>query len=205
MSGGEEGPELIAWGVAARALGEEVSGDAHVVRPFPDGILVGVVDGLGHGPEAATASRLATGVIEAHAGEDVVSLLTRCHRRLQRTRGAAMALASFRPGGVMTWVGVGGVDAVLLRADPAARPRREALLLAGGVVGYELPRVRASMLEVDRGDTLVVATDGVRPGFAEGVRLGEAPQDAARAVLDRFRTGTDDALVLVARYVGGRW
>jgi hypothetical protein len=202
MLGREEKPELLTWGVAARSFDGQVSGDGYVLRSFPGGILVCVVDGLGHGPEAAAASRLAIEVMEAHASEDVVSLVRRCHRRLQRTRGAAVALASFGQAGAMTWVGVGSVDAVLLRADPDARPRREALLLPGGVVGYELPPLRSCTLDVHPGDTLVLATDGIRPGFAEGVRLGESPQRAAEAILERFGTGTDDALVVVVRHLG---
>jgi len=33
--------------------GQAVSGDMHLVRPFEDGVLVALVDGLGHGEEAA--------------------------------------------------------------------------------------------------------------------------------------------------------
>jgi hypothetical protein len=48
-----------------------------------------------------------------------------------------------------------------------------------------------------------MATDGVRPGFAEGLPLKEPPQQLAERILARDGKGTDDALVLVARVLGG--
>jgi len=43
------------WGLAAMPLaGESESGDCCVVKAFDKGVLVAVVDALGHGREAAT-------------------------------------------------------------------------------------------------------------------------------------------------------
>src|SRR2546422_8836961 len=90
---------IIEWAAAGRALGGPSeaceSGDIHVAAPFPKGILVGVIDGLGHGPEAAQAARTAARVLTAHAGEPVQALIQRCHGSLRNTRGAVMSLASF--------------------------------------------------------------------------------------------------------------
>jgi len=53
-------PRLIEWGVATLALpGETQSGDRHLVKPVGSTVLVAVVDGLGHGAEAATAAQAA--------------------------------------------------------------------------------------------------------------------------------------------------
>src|SRR5207245_2764106 len=50
----------IEWGVAARSLlGQSSSGDRHIVKPFPRGVLLAAVEGLGHGDEAASAARIA--------------------------------------------------------------------------------------------------------------------------------------------------
>ena len=46
----------------------------------------------------------------------------------------------------MTWVGVGNVEGVLLRAQAAVSPRRESLLLRGGVIGGRLPALLAAIL-----------------------------------------------------------
>jgi len=97
---------------------------------------------------------------------------------------------------------VGNVEGRLLRANPHADPPQESLLLRGGVVGGDLPVPYASIVPVWPGDTLVFTTDGVRSNFAEGLTVSEPPQRSADRILGQYGKHTDDALVLVARYVG---
>jgi hypothetical protein len=194
-------PPLLDWAEAGAGL-EHVSGDAAVVQPFAGGVLVAVLDGLGHGPEAAAASRAATRILAAHAGEPIAALVTRCHDALRGTRGTVLSLASFDArAATMTWGGVGNVEGVLVRGD-AARPGREVLTPRGGVVGYVLTPVRTAVLPVRPGDTLLLATDGIRGGFTDGVDLSRRPREVADEILARHARGSDDALVLVARYLG---
>lgn len=197
---------MLEWGLATLALpGHVESGDRYVVQPFPNGVLVAAVDGLGHGEEAAAAAKLAVSVLERHPREPVIALLRRCHEALRGTRGVAMSLASLRvPDGVLTWLGVGNVEGLLLRAAAHSDRRHEALLLRGGMVGHQLPPLQAAVLPVMRGDMLVFATDGIREGFTERLPLSDPPQELADQILARHVKGTDDALVLVARYVGWR-
>ena len=102
----------------------------------------------------------------------------------------------------MTWVGVGTVEGVLLRAYATMSPRRESLLLRGGVVGVHLPALAASIIPVVRGDTLILATDGVRTDFSERLLPGLSAQQMADRIVADSGTRVDDALVLVARYLG---
>jgi serine phosphatase RsbU (regulator of sigma subunit) len=197
-------PPRIETGLAAAMrAGEAQSGDLSVVSLTPGGALVGVVDGLGHGEEAAAAARLAVSVLESHLFESVVSLLRLCHEKLRATRGVVVSVASIDAvEGVMTWVGVGNVEGILLRADPQAQPAVESLLLRGGVVGAaELPPLSEGVLRISPGDTLIFATDGIKSGFAEGLTAGAAPQRLASRILRHHAKNTDDALVLVARYL----
>lgn len=53
----------------------------------------------------------------------------------------------------------------------------------------------------ERGDTLIFATDGIRSTFTEEMIAGGSPQRTADLIFAHYRKGTDDALVLVARYV----
>jgi phosphoserine phosphatase RsbX len=195
---------IIEWGSASLPLGGEVvSGDKHVVKVFPHGALLAAMDGLGHGEEAAAAANRVARVLQAADDESLISLLKRCHERLRSTRGVVISLAAFNAvDETMTWVGVGNVEGVLLRADPAVNPGRESLLLRSGVVGSRLPLLHASIVPVMRGDTLIFATDGVRSEFTQSLALGDGPQQLADRILGQYAKGTDDALVLVARYVG---
>ena len=190
------------WAQAARALSGQ-SGDCALVRPFDRGFLVGVVDGLGHGPEAAEAAGLAVRELEAYAGESVIALVRRAHTRLRGTRGVVLSLASFNTlDETMTWIGVGNVEGVLIRAEPGSGSARETILQRGGVVGYDLPPLQASVVAVSAGDTLVFATDGLRSEFVTGLRSNISPERHATELLAQYGKATDDALVLVARYLG---
>ena len=63
------------------------SGDSHVVRQLPEGVLAAVIDGVGHGNEAADAARIAGRTLNSSPHEDAVSLVWRCHEALKETRG----------------------------------------------------------------------------------------------------------------------
>lgn len=187
-----------------RAFSEQAeSGDGYLVESHPDGVLVVVVDGLGHGSGAAVVTKAAIAALKGHAHETIDALFERCHRKLAGTRGAVMSLASFSArDGAMVWVGVGNVTGLLLRADDQAERAREALLPRGGVMGYRLPSLYPAVIPVAPGDTLIFATDGLRSSFVEDVPLNDAPQQIAKHILECYSRGTDDALVLVARYLG---
>lgn len=191
----------IDWAVAERPLpGEGLSGDAYVVEPFSGGVLVAVVDALGHGPDAAATSRLAIEALRSCASDTIAGAIRACHQRLRAARGAVMSLASFDArNDTMTWGGVGNVEGFLLRRG--TEPSRESLVVRNGVVGFNLPSVRTTVVPVARGDVLVLATDGISDGFVEGSRAG-TPQEIADGILARYAKPTDDALVLVAAYVG---
>jgi hypothetical protein len=193
----------ISWGVAeAPMVAGTESGDSHVVRQLPEGVLAAVIDGVGHGNEAADAARIAGCTLLTSPHEDAVSLVWRCHDALKHTRGVVMTLLFFSPSGAMTWVGVGNIDGVILRCDSNGRVRSNHVVLRGGVVGHRLPPLRAECLTMRPHDTVVLATDGIRPEFSDDLVPGDAPQVMADQILSRYRKGTDDALVLVVRCLG---
>jgi hypothetical protein len=201
MTGGERALLDSAWAGTALEGGE--SGDLHVVAEFARGVLVGVIDGLGHGPEAALAARAAARVLESFAGEPLATLMERSHEALHGTRGAVMSLASFDArGSQMTWAGVGNVEGILLRAAAGSRPPREVIALRGGIIGYRLPALHSSTVSVFPGDTLILVTDGIHGGFGESASPLATPRELAESILARHSRGSDDALVLVARYLG---
>jgi phosphoserine phosphatase RsbX len=195
-------PSVIQWGVAVRSLHGEESGDQYLVRVTGDRALVAVVDGLGHGAVAADTAKVALSVLEAHADEPVARLLTRCHERLRGTRGAVVSVAAFNARqAIMTWAGVGDVDGMLVRADSRAAPER--LLVRVGVIGHQLPLLDAAAVPVTRDDTLIFTTDGIRAGFPERLSPDVSPGSTAERILAQHGKTTDDALVMVARYLGG--
>jgi serine/threonine protein phosphatase PrpC len=194
----------IEWGVAGSVLpGQSQSGDHHVVCSFPDGALLAVLDGLGHGDEASAAAMKAVQVLKDGAKLPIITLVQRCHEELRATRGVVMSVASFTiSSGLMAWMGVGNVQGILRRAGNESFKYQETLLLRSGIVGIHLPPLAAAVLPVMPGDTLVFATDGLRDDCVEGPLNAYTLQEAAENILARFWKGNDDALVLVARFLG---
>jgi len=198
MAGLSSAPLKIEWASASSTLaGETESGDQCLVAEFPDGALAAVVDGLGHGPEAAAAAQAAVASLARHPADPVLQLLQDCHADLRKTRGAVISLVSFDlHAATITWAGVGDVEGVMIRGEPAGRAARESILLRSGVVGYQLPRLRETTHSLGAGDTVLLATDGVGHRFTGTDCRGLTADEIARDVMDNHRKGTDDALVL---------
>lgn len=189
----------VDWGAAGAPVASEAfSGDLHFVGDLPNGSLLAVMDGLGHGPSAAAAAKRARDAIEEHAGSDLVHVMRKAHEALKGTRGVALTLA-FVDASVshLSWVGVGNVTGMLLPLSHASY--RSALGNRGGVVGYKLPTLALRTLAIAQGDTIVLATDGIRSGYAAESIEGITPAKAAAQLLSHFHRKEDDALVLVAK------
>jgi hypothetical protein len=86
----------IEWSIAHRSMDDAAeSGDLCVVQPFPDGIVVAVLDGAGHGREAGLAVSIAAKILESHA-EEGPSPPAAMPRRPPDHSGRGVSLASIR-------------------------------------------------------------------------------------------------------------
>lgn len=193
-------PALVNFWAAMKALKPGTPcGDRSLVVAYPGGVLAAVIDGIGHGPAAAEAATAAAGVLRRDPQRPLASLVRRCHSDLVRTRGVVMSLASYDARSeALTRLCVGNVQSVVLRANAPL----DYAVLHPGVVGYDIPPLQESVVQVEGGSTLLLATDGIVPCFAEGLSPGLAPRLMAERVLAEHRRGTDDALVLAVRFLG---
>lgn len=194
-----DGRPLLEWSVAAAPKeGETESGDRYLVLDEKGGVLVAVVDGLGHGAPAAAASQLAVDVLTRnHHRASIPALVQRCHESLVETRGAVMSLARFTArDGIVKWLGVGNVDGRLIRNGG----EHVDLLVRSGIVGVSLPELRVATTKVGTGDLFLITTDGIDPSHIQLLGTETNPAHLAGQILATCGTGADDALVLVARY-----
>lgn len=196
-------PPIIEWAVSSIALDGHSSGDLHCVVHEPPGALVGAIDGLGHGQDAARAAHECALILETYAHEPLPELVRRCHDGLRATRGVALTLGRIdRASHLLTWLAVGNVDGLVLRRGTRGATH-DAVLPRGGVVGYHLPPLKLSEVPLEPHDLIVMATDGIRSGFASSIDVDAGVQQVADELCSRFARGTDDALALVVRYLGG--
>ena len=195
--------QRIEWAVAQRTLpGQTVSGDRHVALSHRRGVTLAVIDGIGHGPEAAQAADLAVDTLRLFPEHTPLAQLNCCHLALANSRGVVMTLAEFNlRDQTLTLCGIGNVEATLFRAAPGpGTPACEGALLRGGVVGGQLPAPHASIIPVAAGDILDMASDGLRADIAREFPALSQLQHLADHLLERNFKGTDDALLLVARF-----
>jgi len=176
-------------------------GDGGLVLMRPEGTFLAVVDGIGHGGPAEAAARAALELLRQLAGPDLSGTLIRCHDALKATRGATMGLAWVnRVTATLSWLGVGNVSGVLHPNGSKRRASAPYMPQFGGVVGRRLRPLEPSTVPIEPGDTIVLATDGLRRAV-----LGDAPPARwsesafAERLVETHANGQDDAYVLVAR------
>src|SRR3954454_4696633 len=179
--------------------GEERSGDLAVFVPAGAGALACLIDGLGHGPEAADAAEGCAATAREHAETSARELLNACHSALTDTRGVVMTAAWFDlERSTLSWAGVGNVDARLVRSGPELR--EEVALVFGGVLGYRMPNVRPATMPLARGDLLVMITDGIDAAISPALTGGGSAQTLADRIFAMHGRGNDDALAVVVRF-----
>lgn len=176
-------------------VGESENGDAVILRCAGDLTLFGIVDGVGHGSEAAAAARAARERLErVSLTSGIRSVMESLHHVLAPTRGAAVTLCIF-DGRRLEGAGVGNV---ILRALGPSIPA----LLSPGILGHRLARLRTFDAELTPGDRIAIFSDGVSRHVDLGRVRSMRPAAACEAI---FRAGShphDDASILIADVLG---
>jgi hypothetical protein len=174
-----------------------VNGDQPSVQWSDEACTVAVIDGLGHGPDAAHAAYLAIESLAAQPGLPPGEAIIRCHTALSGSRGAAMAVARVElVSGRMTFAAVGNVEAQFWNGTRVKRP-----IAQRGIVGGTLPRIREQEMSLDVPDWLLLLySDGIRQRFT----LEHLPefivrdaQALADHILNDWSRQTDDATIVV--------
>ena len=157
-----------------------------------------VVDGLGHGPNAARAARAATEALAAHPAATPAALMKICHGALAATRGAAGAAARIVPTKKHgTFAGVGNIAC---RVETTAERRQ--LVSHSGTLGHVLRRVQEFEFTFPAGALLILHSDGLATRWSSADYPGLLGKHAGliAGVLYRdHNRGTDDVTVVVLK------
>jgi len=193
---------LEVGGVSVPKPGETTCGDGWTMTPDASGASLLLADGLGHGPDAAEASREAARIFHQHAAEEPVAILRFVHDALRSTRGAAAAIADVDcEAGVITFAGVGNIVGTVL-ADGARRN----MVSHNGTLGHAARTVSEFTYPWTSTALVVLNSDGLLSHWSLDGYPGIGSRDASliAAVLYRdFTRGRDDATVVVAKRASG--
>ena len=179
------------------AEGETVCGDAMRVIHNNSQSLFVVVDGLGHGPHAATAATAFCEYVEAHVNEALDLMLHGADKAVSSTRGAAAMIA--RVDKRASTIDVAGVGNVAMRSW--SKEKMQPLPMRG-VLGRGIRNIRVFRYGLSVGDIFALYSDGISGSFdIDGIK-NQGASIIARSILAGHRKSHDDATCVVARYLG---
>lgn len=177
---------------------ESVCGDGWSLRWDEDRLVVAILDGLGHGPQASEAADLGLSVIDEFAGLAADDYLARMHTRMSRTRGGAAAVFCLEAGsGQGTFAGAGNIAATLLSGAVTRQ-----LPSHPGIVGSNYRHAQPFRFDVRPGSLLLMHSDGLQTRWDLKRYEGLQHRHPALivAVLHRdFDRGRDDTGIVAVR------
>lgn len=176
--------------------GEVECGDSWRVVTGPQRLAFLLVDGLGHGSEAASVAAIATETFGAAGESDAEKALIAIDKATRGTRGAAVSVAVVDDAArQLRFCGVGNVDGRVIDGQFSAH-----MVPQNGIVGHAVPTVRPTVTPWHEGARLVLHSDGVSARWRAESYPGLAsahPALVAGVIFRDFARARDDVTVLV--------
>lgn len=191
--------DVASIGVVCSPLrGETECGDAWMIDTTANGFIVALVDGLGHGPEAAVAADTAIAVIRRKRNSTLDEMLRSANDACKPTRGAAVQIATISTTSrTIVSAGVGNISASINTGGGS-----KSIPSQPGIVGHQMSRVREQTLPWSADSLLAMHSDGLsarwRLDSYPGLRLRD-PAIIAAVLYRDFMRGRDDATILMVR------
>ena len=178
--------------------GQEVSGDGWGVERIQEKSTCVLVDGLGHGPDAAIAAQAALSVLKEHRDKAPAEIMERAHGALRSTRGAAVAVAEIQAEqNSLRFCGVGNIVAAII-SDAKTRH----LVSHNGIVGQEARKITEFRYTWSPESLLIMHSDGLTSRWdllTYPALIQRHPSLIAGVLYRDFSRGRDDMTVLVAK------
>jgi anti-sigma regulatory factor (Ser/Thr protein kinase) len=189
----------ILGAVSVPAPGEVECGDGWALWSAGQLTSIFVSDGLGHGREAAEATRVAIDTFRRHAERAASDVIKFVFDALKSTRGAAVALAALdHREAQLTFCGLGNISGVIV--SDGETPRH--MVSHNGIAGHTMRRLQEFKYPWPPRSLVVLHSDGVGTSWSLNKYTGLAARrpDVIAGVLYRdYRRGKDDATVVVVR------
>ena len=185
-------------GMALPHPGERFCGDAWAYHHTAERMVVLLVDGLGHGRDAAEAAQEATASFRKHQDKAPGEILGYLHDALKKTRGAVAAVAEIRPKqSTLTYTGVGNISAVVVTGAGS-----RSLVSHNGTLGMVTARIQEFSVPWTADAVLVLHSDGLQSKWDLSTYAGlitRHPAVIGGTLVRDFRRQRDDASVVVVK------
>ncbi|MDM0111977.1 SpoIIE family protein phosphatase [Variovorax sp. J22R133] len=194
----KNGSAFAIGAVCLPVTGEIESGDGWAAAFEGSAARVIVADGLGHGPEAAKASRAATAAFSRQPFAALRETIQTAHVALQTTRGAAVCAAALdADASSLSYSGAGNVVGRVVSGV-----FDKSLVTQHGTAGMQIRRPEETTLEWPEHALVVLHSDGIDTRWkAQGIAplLTRDPALVAALLLRDHTRQRDDATVVVLR------
>jgi len=174
--------------------GLTVNGDAYLVREWNKQTLLAVIDGLGHGEEASSASEKAKEYIAENFAKDVDQTVSGLHLHLHGTRGVVAGLIRIdRLEHRLIFCGIGNIDTRII-GEPPMHPTS-----LDGIIGLNLRKAKKFEYKYDSLKAIVLHSDGISSGFnpSDYLMIYKQPQEVAEQILAEWGKQHDDATIVI--------
>lgn len=174
---------------------EVQSGDLPFFQVHENKLLLGLIDGLGHGNPAHQIAQLARKSIEGSLCFDLKNLFQKLDEALSSSKGAAIALAviDFQKASLQ-FAGIGNVAGYLI-----GHIDRQ-FVSVDGIVGRPHRSLLIQEEHIKENDLIILTSDGIKSRFyvkrKEGLFTG-SPIQMANRVIHHYGKMQDDASCLV--------
>jgi anti-sigma regulatory factor (Ser/Thr protein kinase) len=190
-------PKLEFGGVCIALAGETECGDTWRIAGNSERVVMMVVDGLGHGPLAASAAQAAASAFAKRPFDPPSEEIEHLHVALSGGRGAAAACAMLNlEDSKVTYAGVGNISGSLVSGE-----KSRGMISHNGILGVQLLRKQQFEYESKPGDRIVMHSDGMSARWSlkeyPGLSVRHAAVIAGVLYRDHARA-RDDVTVLVA-------
>ncbi len=172
-----------------------MNGDAWFSKEWDDRTLLAVIDGLGHGEEANTASEKAKQSLMVNYSGDLDEIVRNLHVFLHNTRGAVIGLVRVdRSKKELVYCGIGNVE-VQIKSDPSLHPTS-----LNGIVGINMRQVLQFKYSYKSLKVILLHSDGISGHFnlADYPSAYKHPQEVSEEILARWGNPMDDATIVIA-------
>ncbi len=185
--------------VSVAKPGEAVCGDSWAVAEGGGNGTLCVIDGLGHGAEAAEASVEGVRLFNRFNGHQVGTLIDYIHGGLRSTRGAAVSIARHdRAARKIVFAGIGNVAGIIAHRGTIRR-----MVSMPGTAGYQVRKIQSFEYPFE-GGLVILYSDGLSATWTlekyPNVERFHPTLIAALLYRD-FGRKRDDATVLVGKWL----
>lgn len=188
----------LTIGALTAGISDDGCGDAFAVERDGNTVRVIVIDGLGHGIDAAAAAEIAIDTFRERHRNDLPVLFRMLDEALKPTRGAALAVAQIDLAArAVRFMGVGNISGILISGGQSRN-----LVSHNGIVGHTMRRIQAFDYPFGRDLTLILHTDGINTRWKPTAFADRGLVHPAVIAGHLWRTetrGRDDVGVIVLR------